>query len=27
VGGRTSDLFLARPLLPRRFMVSLRHDY
>jgi outer membrane receptor protein involved in Fe transport len=26
-GGRTSDLFLARPLLPRRFMVSLRHDY
>jgi outer membrane receptor protein involved in Fe transport len=26
-GGRTSDLFLARPLLPRRFMISLRHDY
>jgi len=26
-GGRTSDLFLARPLLPRRLMVSLRHDY
>jgi iron complex outermembrane receptor protein len=26
-GGRTSNLFLARPLLPRRLMVSLRHDY
>jgi outer membrane receptor protein involved in Fe transport len=26
-GGRTSDLFLARPLLPRRFMLSLRHDF
>jgi len=26
-GGRTSDLFLARPLLPRRVQVSLRHDY
>jgi iron complex outermembrane recepter protein len=26
-GGRTSDLFLARPLLPRRFMVSMRHDF
>ena len=26
-GGRTSDLFLARPLLPRRIQVSLRHDY
>jgi outer membrane receptor protein involved in Fe transport len=26
-GGRTSNLFLARPLLPRRVMVSLRHDY
>lgn len=27
VGGRTSDLFLARPLLPRRFLLSLRHDF
>jgi iron complex outermembrane receptor protein len=26
-GGLTSNLFLARPLLPRRFLVSLRHDY
>jgi len=26
-GGRTSDLFLARPILPRRFQVSLRYDY
>jgi outer membrane receptor protein involved in Fe transport len=26
-GGRTSDLFLARPLLPRRVLISLRHDY
>jgi len=26
-GGRTSNLFLARPLLPRRLLVSLRHDY
>lgn len=26
-GGRTSDLFLARPLLPRRFLLSLRHDF
>jgi outer membrane receptor for ferrienterochelin and colicin len=26
-GGRTSDIFLARPLLPRRFMMSLRHDF
>jgi outer membrane receptor protein involved in Fe transport len=27
VGGRTSDIFLARPLLPRRLMLSLRHDF
>jgi outer membrane receptor protein involved in Fe transport len=27
VGGRTSDLFLARPLLPRRLLLSLRHDF
>jgi len=26
-GGRTSNLFLARPLLPRRVQISLRHDY
>lgn len=26
-GGRTSDLFLARPLLPRRVLLSLRYDY
>ena len=27
IGGRTSDLFLARPILPRRLMVSLRYDF
>ena len=26
-GGRTSDLFLARPILPRRLQVGLRYDY
>lgn len=26
-GGRTSGLFLARPILPRRFQVSMRYDY
>lgn len=27
VGGRTSDLFLARPILPRRFMASVRYEF
>src|SRR5262245_18060241 len=27
VGGRTSDLFLARPLLPRRLMTSVRYNF
>src|SRR5690606_2583750 len=27
VGGRTSDLFLARPILPRRLVVSMRYDF
>lgn len=27
VGGRTSDLFLARPILPRRLLVSVRYDF
>ena len=26
-GGRTSNLFLARPILPRRFLASLRYDF
>ncbi len=26
-GGRTSDLFLARPILPRRLLASLRYDF
>lgn len=27
VGGRTSDLFLARPILPRRLLVALKYDF
>ena len=27
VGGRTSNLFLARPILPRRFMFSVKHRF
>jgi iron complex outermembrane receptor protein len=27
VGGRTSDLFLARPILPRRFQVSVKYSF
>lgn len=27
VGGRTSDLFLARPILPRRFQAWLKYDF
>ncbi|HEX7091905.1 MAG TPA: TonB-dependent receptor [Longimicrobiales bacterium] len=27
VGGRTSDFFLARPILPRRLVVSLSYDF
>jgi outer membrane receptor protein involved in Fe transport len=27
VGGRTSDLFLARPILPRRFTLGVRYEF
>ncbi|MBX6362462.1 MAG: TonB-dependent receptor [Gemmatimonadetes bacterium] len=27
VGGRTSDLFLARPILPRRVLLSMQYDF
>ncbi|MBX6330230.1 MAG: hypothetical protein IRY91_00135 [Gemmatimonadaceae bacterium] len=27
VGGRTSDLFLARPILPRRFQASIAYNF
>ncbi|HET9983530.1 MAG TPA: TonB-dependent receptor [Longimicrobiales bacterium] len=27
VGGRTSDLFLARPILPRRVLLSMKYDF